>query len=537
MALVENFSVPEGLMKLGLVHVQKADSPSALPSGPVGDAESERLFLDTALCFNRSVHLRAVQLFVSDVGPLHEGRIRWHVLHPIPSLSDSPNQWFRMSDAWPAHPPGGAPQDHFPTPGSYQMSLLPGRRLVFGDCIGWSLVGSGAGPWSFVDGGAVSWVKSMDGLHDAVELLVKGGVDPLSGVERPDPHIGWTGLLERSYSIRLLYELVEEAERPLPRPGPLGDASQSRAPIVEGGNPACWRGGFTFDQCCGRGNDGSCWDSFFTFDRCCTLTTVQRYAEFDFSVRQQHYDLHHLDRGNEPRLGPVQDDEALFLFALVRATRPRTIVEFGTSQGFSALNFLHAIADDPEARVFSYDILPYPVARALEDADTRFIFHQKSQADFDASDVGYRPVDVAFFDAGHLVEYSVMAFQRILPSLSPTALVMIHDTGLHVLDHGTGATAAEEGLPFTARSCARGPGGSARCHRFAGCQDTADEHGYCVGRAHRPSERQFVREVVRRWPEFRPLHVHSRRVFRHGLTLLQRGELWDGSVTNSAGDF
>lgn len=47
----------------------------------------------------------------------------------------------------------------------------------------------------------------------------------------------------------------------------------------------------------------------------------------------------------------------------------------------------------------------------------------------------------------------------------------------------------------------------------------SDLHGYCLGRAHRPSERRFVTEVLTKWPEFRPLHVHSRRVFRHGLTL------------------
>ncbi|CAK9065438.1 unnamed protein product [Durusdinium trenchii] len=61
--------------------------------------------------------------------------------------------------------------------------------------------------------------------------------------------------------------------------------------------------------------------------------------------------------------------------------------------------------------------------------------------------------------------------------------------------------------------------------RFEGCEGEADAGGYCVGRAHRPSERTFVMEVLARWPEFRPFHVHSRRVFRHGLTLLQRGGL------------
>merc|ERR1712048_796160 len=85
------------------------------------------------------------------------------------------------------------------------------------------------------------------------------------------------------------------------------------------------------------------------------------------------------------------------------------------------------------------DIVPYPRARALEDADPRFVFMQKSQADFEPADVLWRPVEVVFFDAGHLVEYSVKAFERVLPSLSPTALVAVHDTGLHIADYGSDA--------------------------------------------------------------------------------------------------
>ena len=28
-------------------------------------------------------------------------------------------------------------------------------------------------------------------------------------------------------------------------------------------------------------------------------------------------------------------------------------------------------------------------------------------------------------------------------------------------------------------------------------------------------------QVLEKWPEFRPFYIHSRRVFRHGLTLLE----------------
>merc|ERR1719443_2874448 len=117
------------------------------------------------------------------------------------------------------------------------------------------------------------------------------------------------------------------------------------------------------------------------------------------------------------------------------------------------MNWMHAIADDPDARVFSYDIGAYPNIAALEDADPRFTFVLKSQADFEPEDIGGRTVDIALFDAGHLVEYSLVAFERLLPSLSPTAIVAIHDTGFHIKDQGTpGPT---EGQPFSEELCAQ----------------------------------------------------------------------------------
>ena len=88
--------------------------------------------------------------------------------------------------------------------------------------------------------------------------------------------------------------------------------------VVPGGNPACWRSGFSFEQCCGAppepaGDDAEegnpeCWDSNFGFERCCTLTDERRAAKISFAPPETpHYELQHLFRGNAPRLGPVQD--------------------------------------------------------------------------------------------------------------------------------------------------------------------------------------------------------------------------------------
>lgn len=528
---------------MGNAVVLRQRPPAATSPGAAGTT-AERVFLDTSLCFNRSVRLMSLEFFVDDVTPLHAGAFRWQILHPIPSHHAAPTQWFRLAEAWPLAETEKPVTDAYPVPGAYRLSLRPaGKQLGHADCIGWSLKGPGSGPLSYQEDetghSQVAWASSSGGLHDATELYVKRGA-------RPAPHIDWTGLESRTYSLRLRY--VEDDTPVTEAAPPVRRRTGAPKKVVEGGNPACWKAGYTFEKCCvvlpdavnDTDADGNpdCWDNFFNFERCCTLTAEQRAEKISFAPPETpHYELPHLFRGNLPRLGPVQDDEALLLYSLVRVMRPRTILEFGTSNGFSSINWLYAIADDPEARVFSYDILPYPNALLLEDADPRFVFVQKSQADFDPADIDGRPVDIAFFDAGHLVEYSVKAFERVVEfSLSPQAIVAVHDTGLHVLDYGSGAPADEEGLPFSEESCALRPGGATLCRRFEGCQGMDERHGYCVARAHRPSERQFVDEVLRRWPEFRPMHLHSRRVFRHGLTLLQRGVLWDPDK-GAGGDF
>ena len=52
----------------------------------------------------------------------------------------------------------------------------------------------------------------------------------------------------------------------------------------------------------------------------------------------------HLTFYDELSWGPVQRDEALVLYSLVRAIRPQTVVEIGFLRGDSAFNFLR----DPE---------------------------------------------------------------------------------------------------------------------------------------------------------------------------------------------
>jgi len=118
------------------------------------------------------------------------------------------------------------------------------------------------------------------------------------------------------------------------------------------------------------------------------------------SVATSHLDSY-LDAG---AIGPLQQPEALFLFALVKTTTPLTIVEFGFHHGHSAFNFLQAMR--PDARLYSYDISSESAEIAENEFvnDPRFRFIHKSQADFASPDIDNRTIDFVFFDAAHAGE-------------------------------------------------------------------------------------------------------------------------------------
>jgi predicted O-methyltransferase YrrM len=187
------------------------------------------------------------------------------------------------------------------------------------------------------------------------------------------------------------------------------------------------------------------------------------------------YSLGHLRYFGEIVMGPVQRDEALFLYGLVKIVDPKTIVEFGFSRGHSATNFLKAMSSD--SRLYSYDISDASVQLARRIHDNRFRLIHKSQVDFDSSDVDHRRVDFAFFDASHDCDLNLLTFDRLRISLSDRALIAVHDTGSHWLDPS---------------------------HPI------------------KPHEREFVNHVRLSMPDFDLIHLDCTTKYRHGLTLLQR---------------
>eukprot|EP00741_Cyanophora_paradoxa_P024483 tig00022075_g23640.t1 len=206
------------------------------------------------------------------------------------------------------------------------------------------------------------------------------------------------------------------------------------------------------------------------------------------------YDLSHLQQDTEFVVGPLQDDEALLLFGLVKTVRPKVVVEFGFFKGDSAVNWLRAL--DEDARLYSFDITPIPFQRP-EYSDPRFKFKQKDQTKFDPADVDHRAVDLAFLDAGHTFNIQYMLWPRLLQVLAPDALVIVHDTGLH----------KHERLKEGACSC--------DLPNKCGFHHQACLHAY-------PRPRSPLSSIQKAYPEWQTVTLQSYNTYRHGATILQR---------------
>jgi predicted O-methyltransferase YrrM len=174
--------------------------------------------------------------------------------------------------------------------------------------------------------------------------------------------------------------------------------------------------------------------------------------------------------------------------------RPRTVVEIGLYHGWSAYNFLAAL--DADARLYAFDVDPIcdQVARRRFGREPRLVYRRKAQQDLTPADVDGRSIDLLFVDGAHELEPNVRAFEGLLVALASDAIVAVHDTGTVPLG-------------FT-------PGWFARAIPPARWIGDAYEH--------QPGERAFVNWLRDAHPDFAQLHLHTDRVPRSGLTLLQR---------------
>ncbi len=155
-----------------------------------------------------------------------------------------------------------------------------------------------------------------------------------------------------------------------------------------------------------------------------------------FTVNAIVYDLSHLSASTQNVCGPLQDDEGLFIFSLVRGMRLRTILEIGGLSGYSALNFLAAMSKSEDPILYTVDINPVPKQAVNHITLTKDARHLTRK------DLGSQPLDLIFFDC-HEYEVQMSVFHRfkVTGIINNNTVIMLHDTDLH--PHGANVCGGE----------------------------------------------------------------------------------------------
>ena len=217
------------------------------------------------------------------------------------------------------------------------------------------------------------------------------------------------------------------------------------------------------------------------------------------------YDLTHLTQPDHQLVaGPVQDDEALFLYALIRCMRLRRILEVGGLEGYSARNFLKAMG--PDGRLYTVDVRH---TISLQSNHTTIVSSCEALTSRDVDGV---PLDLVFFDA-HAYAAQMTLFRNLSAEgvIDGNTLLALHDTNLHPLVVGPDAPPRRWG--------------------------TAVEGGWM----HQVVERRMVNALRDEGYEALMLHTtpdrHDGRLpLRHGLTILSRARRLDvGEPTGPIG--
>jgi len=198
-----------------------------------------------------------------------------------------------------------------------------------------------------------------------------------------------------------------------------------------------------------------------------------------------NYNLSHLTQTSQQiELGPIQDDEALLLYALVRVMLIRNIVEVGGLSGYSAKNFLAALQG--KGTLTTIDVTP------VESQASNHKIITKSIELVEPNELLERPIELLFFDC-HRYNEQISFYQKLAYAgkINDKTIIALHDTNLQ---------------PYK-----------------------VFPYSYPVqgGYVHEPVERAMVNTFMENgWHAFN-LHSHlnyhdESLPFRHGLTLLNR---------------
>ena len=161
---------------------------------------------------------------------------------------------------------------------------------------------------------------------------------------------------------------------------------------------------------------------------------IQRIEVF-LRRRRNKLGLNYLDLYTENSIGPIQQSEAVLLHAICMVARPRVILEFGFLSGDSSFVFIKA--NDLRTNVYSVDCEQSRkyIASIRFGSLKNFKLITKMQEEIAPEDYDFRMIDIVFFDGSHDFQSNIITFKKIENDLSPSALVIVHDTGVWARNH------------------------------------------------------------------------------------------------------
>jgi len=140
-----------------------------------------------------------------------------------------------------------------------------------------------------------------------------------------------------------------------------------------------------------------------------------------------NYDLGHLIQDSKQDvLGPIQDDEALLLFAFIRCCRIKTVLEIGGLEGYSAINFLKAVSYSDASVVFSVEL-----QEMIKRTDNHIVI-RKYAHDVTGTDVHNKLLGLVFFDC-HDEADEMIIYNNLVTAgcIDDTTVLVLHDTNCH----------------------------------------------------------------------------------------------------------
>lgn len=145
-----------------------------------------------------------------------------------------------------------------------------------------------------------------------------------------------------------------------------------------------------------------------------------------------NYDLDHLTQPDHQRVvGPIQDDEALFLYSIIRGMRLSRILEFGGLDGYSARNFIKAAESIPynneNYKVYTVDIQKVP----SQGDETHHKVITKDAKDLTNEDLDNKPIEFVFFDCHDMSQLNVYYLLKSKNIITDETVIGLHDTNLH----------------------------------------------------------------------------------------------------------